>query len=79
MASNKIIIEVPDANIPLRAVPRIAANAFGGEPVSRQAVYQWTKEGRKAANGKLIRLRTARVNGQLHTSLAWIKEFIEAL
>lgn len=77
--TNKIIIEVPDANIPLREVPRIAAEAFGGEPVSRQAVYQWVKEGRKAANGQHIYLKTKSRNGRLHTNLTWIKQFIEAL
>lgn len=79
MSTKEITIQVTDADIPLRDVAGIVAKVFGGEPVSRQAVYQWTEDGRKGKDGQLVKLQTAKKRGRKHTKLAWIKTFVEAL
>jgi hypothetical protein len=76
----EITIELEDpANIPLVQVPEIVATIWGGDPVSRQAVYQWVNDGRKAKTGKVVRLRTKSVRGRQCTCLDWLREFVDAL
>lgn len=75
----EITFRVPEADIPLRDVPGIVSKIFNCEPVSRQTVYQWASQGRQAANGRIIKLETDTRLGRMHTTLEWVKAFIEAL
>lgn len=77
--SNNVTIVVPEADIPLRDVPSKVAEIYECEPVSRQNAYQWARNGRIAKNGVRIYLKTQRRLGRLHTTVEWIKDFVEAL
>jgi hypothetical protein len=80
----------PEEPIPLSAVSGIIMELYGRK-VSRQAVYQWAKEGRQYnrnipnvlqvefADHNIVKLRTGIRFGQKYTKLPWIRAFVDAI
>lgn len=55
-----------------------AAKAFGLEPVSRQAMVNWTREGVKSRDGKRnVVLKSRLMSREVKTTLEWFHEWIE--
>lgn len=82
---------VPDDTtpIPLGQVPEVVEELYGRH-ISRQAVYQWMRDGRKLKSGGIralqvekmddgkIALKTGVQFGRYYTKVPWIKHFVEA-
>lgn len=68
-----------EENIPIPEVAGIVSKLYGGEPVTKQAVYQWINEGRKGRSGGTVKLQTRDRRGRMYTTIPWIKTFVESL
>ena len=69
----------PHAPISLAAAGRLDAVRVDGQPASPATVSRWASRGRRARDGRRVRLATRLIGGKTATTAADVEAFLGAL